>query len=158
MNLLILCTGNSARSILLEHIFNGESNRRVTAWSAGSCPTGTVDPQALKLLQTKGYHWHMARSKSWDEFAKPDAPHMDVVLTVCSKASGETCPLWPGAPVRGHWGVNDPAAAPEDHQAEAFKMTFQELYDAAHAFLDQKFEAMTPEELTVCLREIGSSL
>ena len=102
MNILVLCTGNSARSILLESILNTESVGRVRAFSAGSQPAGEVHPQSLKLLEEKGHDTTHARSKSWDEFAADDAPLMDIVITVCGSAAEETCPVWPGAPVRSH--------------------------------------------------------
>jgi arsenate reductase len=105
MNILVLCTGNSARSILLESYLNAAGDGRVSGFSAGSHPTGTVNPGALRLLMRKGLPVSQLRSKSWDEFAAPDAPLMDLVITVCDAAAGETCPIWPGAPLRGHWGV-----------------------------------------------------
>ena len=112
MNILALCTGNSARSILLESLLNHEGKGRIKAYSAGSHPTGAPHPQALALLQAEGHDTNALRSKSWDEFTTPDAPQMDLVITVCSAAAGEACPIWPGAPIRAHWGVDDPAAAP----------------------------------------------
>ena len=100
MNILVLCTGNSARSILLESILNTQCPGRVRAFSAGSQPTGKVHPQSLRLLAEKGHDTSRARSKSWDEFSADDAPIMDMVITVCGSAAGETCPMWPGAPIR----------------------------------------------------------
>jgi arsenate reductase len=113
MNILVLCTGNSARSILLETLLNAQGAGRVTAHSAGSNPTGRVHPQTLRLLAEEGHDTGAARSKSWDEFATPGAPEIDLVVTVCGSAAGEPCPIWPGAPLRTHWGIEDPALAAE---------------------------------------------
>jgi len=120
MNILVLCTGNSARSILLESILTHRSDGRIKAWSAGSKPAGQVHPQSIKLLAKEGFPTDGLTSQSWDDYAKPDAPVMDAVITVCGSAAAEECPYWPGAPVRAHWGVEDPAAAAPDDQPEAF--------------------------------------
>ncbi len=135
MNILVLCTGNSARSILLEHILNHNGGTGITAFSAGSQPSGQVHPQSVKLLTAEGYDTSAARSKSWDEFAADGAPEMDVVITVCGSAANETCPMWPGAPVRAHWGVEDPAAAAEADQPGAFRYAYEILSRRAEAFL-----------------------
>ena len=135
MNILVLCTGNSARSILLEALLNRLGEGRITAYSAGSQPAGAVHPQSLKLLGAKGYETAGLRSKSWDEFARPDAPQMDAVITVCGSAAGETCPMWPGAPLRAHWGVEDPAAASEAEAPAAFAAAYEILGRRAKAFL-----------------------
>ena len=108
-NVLFLCTGNSARSILAESILNRESGGRFRAFSAGSHPKGSVDPTVLTLLGKTNYPTEGLRSKSWDEFAKPGAPELDFVFTVCDNAAGEVCPIWPGQPMTAHWGVPDPA-------------------------------------------------
>jgi arsenate reductase len=155
MNILVLCTGNSARSILLESILNTESVGRVRAFSAGSQPAGRVHPQSLKLLEEKGHDITHARSKSWDEFAADDAPLMDMVITVCGSAAGETCPVWPGAPVRSHWGVDDPAAAPEAEWDTAFNTAYDRLEARALALLDMNFETMEQGELKATLDRIG---
>jgi arsenate reductase len=110
-NVLFLCTGNSARSIMAEAILNGKRNPHFTAYSAGSFPSGKVRPEALRQLQLANLPADGARSKSWEEFAKPSAPVMNFVFTVCDNAAKEACPIWPGQPMTAHWGVADPAAA-----------------------------------------------
>ena len=159
MNILVLCTGNSARSILLEALLNRLGDGRVTAYSAGSQPTGAVHPQSLRLLGEQGFDVTRARSKSWDEFAQDDAPVMDVVITVCASAAGEACPLWPSrngeAPVRAHWGVDDPAAAQEADWERAFGSAFAILERRAHALLDLPIEDMETGELKIHLDRIG---
>jgi len=155
-NVLILCTGNSARSILAEAIFNRDGAGRVQAWSAGSNPTGVVNPAALRLLAAKGLPARSYRSKSWDEFAAPGAPQIDLVVTVCGSAAGEVCPVWPGAPLRCHWGVDDPAAAPPDQIDVAFQIAYHRLSARINAFLALPFEAMEPNALQVQLDRIGA--
>ncbi len=156
MNILVLCTGNSARSILLEAILNRYgADQGIRAWSAGSHPAGRVHPQSLALLAAKGFPTEALRSKSWDEFAVSDAPHMDAVITVCSSAAGETCPFWPGAPVRAHWGVEDPAAAPAAQQPEAFAEAFDILSARAAAFLALPAERRLAPHLSAELSRIG---
>lgn len=135
MNILVLCTGNSARSILLESLLNRLGEGHIQAFSAGSNPTGKVHPQSLSLLRDKGFPIDRARSKSWDEFAAPDAPKMDLVITVCASAAGETCPIWPGAPLRAHWGVEDPASAAEADWDSAFVTAHDALERRAKAYL-----------------------
>jgi protein-tyrosine-phosphatase len=140
---LILCTGNSARSILAEALLARLGAGRVVAHSAGSHPRGSVHPDAIELLRAEGYDPSAFRSKSWDEFARPGAPQMDVIITVCDSAAGEACPLWPGAPVRVHWGLPDPAAvdAPEAQRA-AFRAAYDALERRVRALL-----ALSDEEL-----------
>ncbi len=125
-NILFLCTGNSARSILAEAIMNRAGRGRFKAWSAGSHPKGEVHPQALKLLESLNYPLEGLRSKSWDEFEAPGAPKFDFIVTVCDNAAGEVCPIWPGQPVRSHWGIADPAAA--EGSASEFSLAFAEAY------------------------------
>jgi arsenate reductase (thioredoxin) len=125
-NVLFLCTGNSARSILAEAIMNRKGKGRFTAYSAGSMPTSVVRPEALKMLASAGLPTDGARSKSWDEFARPDAPRMNFVFTVCDNAAKETCPLWPGQPMTAHWGVPDPAAVAGT--SEQIERAFRDAY------------------------------
>ncbi|MGR3492618.1 MAG: arsenate reductase ArsC [Shimia sp.] len=144
MNILVLCTGNSARSILLEHILRERSGGRVNAFSAGSQPSGNVHPQSLRLLAQEGFDTSDARSKSWDEFAGDDAPLMDAVITVCGSAAGEECPMWPGAPARAHWGVEDPAAASQDDWDRAFRQAYDILGRRADHFLAHMDAGLKP--------------
>lgn len=157
LNVLILCTGNSARSILAEAILNRDGAGRVRAWSAGSNPTGVVNPAALRLLEAKGLTARGLRSKSWDEFAAPGAPEMDVVVTVCSSAAGEVCPVWPGTPLRAHWGIDDPATAPPDQIGMAFQISYHQLSARINALLALPFETLSRETLQARLDRIGSA-
>jgi arsenate reductase len=125
-NVLFLCTGNSARSIMAEAILNGKGKPAFTAYSAGSYPTGIVRPEALKQLELAHLPIDAARSKSWNEFAKPDAPKMDFVFTVCDNAAKEACPIWPGQPMTAHWGVPDPAAV--NGTPEAIERAFRDAF------------------------------
>lgn len=156
MNILVLCTGNSARSILLEAILNATSSGRVQAYSAGSQPAGKVHPQSLTLLKNLGHSVAGFRSKSWDEFAGDDAPQMDAVITVCGSAAGETCPMWPGSPVRAHWGVEDPAAAAEPDWESAFQTAYDILSRRAAAFLAKPIEDMDASALQAHLNAVGT--
>ncbi|NVJ99866.1 MAG: arsenate reductase ArsC [Alphaproteobacteria bacterium] len=135
INILVLCTGNSARSVLSEAILNRRGEDRIRAYSAGSKPTGKVNPFAIKLLDGKGYDTSGFRSKSWDEFAAVDAPEMDVVITVCDSAAGETCPIWPGAPVTVHWAFPDPAYV-EGTDADKLQ-AFSDVYDAIDPLIER---------------------
>lgn len=154
-NILVLCTGNSARSILAEALFNKLGNGQVRAYSAGSKPKDEPHPAALQLLSSKGFETDLFRSKSWDEFSLPDAPQMDMVFTVCDSAAGESCPLWPGAPVKAHWGIKDPAAIEGDAQADAFAQAYQQMEERIAAFMKLDFETMALDELKHALDAIG---
>ncbi len=154
MNVLVLCTGNSARSILLECILNKLGGDRLKAYSAGSRPVGQVHPMALRLLSRLGYTTSQLRSKSWDEFVTPDAHEMDIVVTVCGNAEKEVCPIWPGTPVRIHWGIDDPADASEKDQEEAFEFAYSILESRARALLDLPFESMDQNQLSAELSKI----
>ena len=140
MNVLFLCTGNSARSILAEAYLNHAGKGRYRAYSAGSHPNGKVNPLALELLRENGISTDGLRSKSWDEFAVAGAPPLDFVFTVCDNAAGEVCPIWPGRPSKGHWGVPDPAAVQgsDDHKRRAFRDAFVRLSSRIDAFLAEK--------------------
>ncbi|MCH2165082.1 MAG: arsenate reductase ArsC [Marinovum sp.] len=160
MNILVLCTGNSARSILLESILNTEGKDRVQAYSAGSQPAGRVHPHSLILLDSMGHDISSASSQSWDAYASDDAPIMDVVITVCASAAGETCPLWPTkegqAPITIHWGVDDPAKAEEPEWEAAFQTAYARLHKRATAFLAEPFEDMDRDALKALLTRVGS--
>lgn len=156
MNILVLCTGNSARSILLETILNTLSTGYITAFSAGSHPAGQVHPDALSLLSAKGCQTDGLSSKSWDIFAEDAAPQIDLVITVCANAAGETCPIWRGAPMTAHWGVDDPAAIenPTDRRA-AFETAFDQLKARALEFLALDLDAIERDTLADELVRIG---
>ncbi len=133
-NVLFLCTGNSARSVMAEAILNRLGHGKFQAFSAGSHPTGAVNPYALHLLKSRGHPTDDLRSKTWDEFAQPGAPAMDFVFTVCDNAAGEVCPIWPGQPVTAHWGFPDPAAFKGD-EAET-QAEFADVYQMIHARIE----------------------
>jgi len=156
-NILVLCTGNSARSILGEAIFNHLAPSRVRAFSAGSKPKGMPHPGAMRLLARYGIDTTGFRSKSWNEFTGPGAPHIDLAITVCGNAAGEACPVFPGTPLRAHWGLSDPADVNSDETAEdaAFEDTWRWLEMRAHALLALPFETMERKELTAALADIG---
>lgn len=134
-NVLFLCTGNSARSILAEAILNRAGGAHFRAFSAGSHPKGAVHPMALTVLRERGFDTAGFRSRSWDEFGDEGAPRIDHVVTVCDNAAGEVCPIWPGAPRKTHWGLDDPAAVEGDGQHAAFLGTFEELQERIGQFL-----------------------
>ena len=156
-NVLFLCTGNSARSILAEAILNKEGAGRLRAFSAGSHPKGAVHPQALKLLGELGFETQGYRSKSWDEFADPGAPLLDFIITVCDNAAGEVCPIWPGHPASAHWGIEDPAAAEGESQAEAFRTAYHALQRRIDSFLAIPFDSIDEASLKARLRKIGQA-
>ena len=154
-NILVLCTGNSARSILGEMLFKHLGKGRVKAYSAGSKPGGQVNPVALETLAQHGIPVADARSKSWDEFAVPSAPTLDFIFTVCGNAAEETCPVWPGHPATAHWGIPDPAhVEPMAARREAFEEAYQSLKKRIEAFLALPLETMTPQEAAVAARRI----
>jgi len=158
-NVLFLCTGNSARSILAEAYLNTAGRGRFTAYSAGSHPGGKVNPLALELLQKNRIDVSGLRSKSWDEFARPGAPALDFVFTVCDNAAGEVCPLWPGQPISAHWGVQDPAAVegPEELRRKAFLRAFSELSTRINLLLALPVDKLDRLTLKRKLDEIGKS-
>src|SRR4249920_4005120 len=156
-NVLFLCTGNSARSILAEAYLNTAGAGRFRAYSAGSHPAGKVNPFAVELLQKRGISTEGLRSKSWDEFAGPGAPALDFVFTVCDNAAGEACPLWPGQPVTAHWGVPDPAAA-TGSAAEislAFKDAYRMLSQRIGVFAALPLRSLDRMSLQAKLKDIG---
>mgnify|MGYP001094520977 CR=1 FL=1 len=158
-NVLFLCTGNSARSILAESILNKDGAGRFRAFSAGSQPKGNVNPFALKVLESFDYPADGFRSKNWEEFAAPDAPIMHFVFTVCDNAAGEACPVWPGQPITAHWGIEDPAAVEgTDFQKEAaFVAAFRYLQNRISAFIALPIASLDKASLRTRLTEIGQS-
>jgi arsenate reductase len=155
-NILFLCTGNSARSILAEAITNRIGRGRVRAFSAGNRPTGRVNPRAIELLIDLGYETANLRSKSWQEFAGPGAPQIDLVITLCDEAAGESCPVWAGKPLTAHWGVTDPAAAPNPGAVRAALAEAHRVIEArVHRLLDVPFSALGQAELRHRLRDFG---
>jgi arsenate reductase len=156
MNVLFLCTGNSARSIMAEGLLNKYGNGRFRAFSAGSFPTGQVNPFALERLEQEGITLADARSKSWDEFAKPDAPAMDFVITVCDNAANEVCPVWPGQPINAHWGVFDPAAAEEKEKRIAFAKAFAILEHRISLFTSLPITSLERMALERQVQDIGN--
>jgi arsenate reductase (glutaredoxin) len=157
-NILFLCTGNSARSIIAEAIMNRVGRKRFTAYSAGSHPKGAVNPHALALLEKLDYDTGKLRSKSWEEFARADSPRLDFVITVCDDAAGEVCPAWPGQPMTAHWGMPDPAAVKgsDVEIALAFADTYRMLNNRITAFANLKLSGLDRLSLQTKVREIGS--
>jgi len=158
-NVLFLCTGNSARSIMAEAILDRLGAGRFRAFSAGSSPTGQVNPNALALLKRQKYAVDGFRSKSWEEFSGPDAPKLDFVFTVCGNAAGEVCPIWPGQPMTAHWGVPDPAAA-EGTDAEialAFAEAYRMLHNRIEVFVNLPMPSLDRLSLQARLDAIGKT-
>lgn len=158
-NVLFLCTGNSARSIIAEAIMNRVGASRFQAYSAGSHPNGKVNPHALELLKRLDYKTDQFRSKPWDEFATPDLPKLDFVITVCDNAAGEVCPVWPGQPMSAHWGMPDPAAL-EGTDVEvslAFAETYRMLNNRISAFSNLKMSGLDRLSLQNKVSDIGKS-
>jgi arsenate reductase len=158
-NVLFLCTSNSARSIIAECVLNRLGERRFKAYSAGSSPRGLVHPLALELLRRRAYDTAPLRSKSWDEFATPDAPQLDFVFTVCDEMAGEVCPVWRGEPVIAHWSLPDPAAVigSEAQRAFAFAQTLRALNSRIGVFVNIPISALDRMTLEQQLRDVGQS-
>lgn len=156
-NVLFLCTGNSARSIMAEVVLNRAGQGKFRGFSAGSQPKGQVHPYALDLLRKMHYDVAGLRSKSWKEFSGPDAPQLDFVFTVCDNAAGETCPVWPGQPITAHWGIEDPVAAEGTplEKERAFVMAMKYLSNRINAFVSLPIKSLDALTLTKRLREIG---
>lgn len=162
LNVLFLCTGNSARSILAEALLNSQNRGRFRAYSAGSHPGGTVNPFAIELLEKNRLPTEGLRSKPWDEFAQahnPDAPELHFVFTVCDNAAGEVCPVWPGQPMTAHWGVPDPAAAlgSDEDKRRAFFQAFSQLQRRISLFTALPFDKLDRIKLQQSLSDIGRS-
>ena len=158
-NILVLCTGNLARSILGEALFNYLGKGRARAFSAGSQPSGTVNPVALATLAAHGVPLPEARSKSWDEFAAPGAPALDFIFTVCASAAGEACPIWPGHPATAHWGIADPAhVEPLAARQAAFETAYAELEKRITAFLKLPLETLSTAAIIDAARKIHSEI
>jgi arsenate reductase len=160
-NVLILCTGNSARSIMAEALFNTLTigNGRFKAYSAGSFPKGEVNPFAIELVKSIGYPLENLRSKSWDEYSTPDAPVMDFVITVCDNAAHEVCPIWPGSPLTAHWGFEDPASVEgsDEEKRDAFKKVFHEIRSRVSAFAQLPLESLDHLSIKHEMDKIGQA-
>ena len=158
-HVLFLCTGNSARSIMAEAYLNARAQGRFKAFSAGSHPTGVVNPFAIETLRRMGLPTDGLRSKPWDEFAAPGAPALDFIFTVCDHAAGEACPIWPGHPVTAHWGAEDPAAGsgPDEIKRRAFERVALELGRRIDLFLSLPLDSLDPAAIRHRLRDIGKS-
>ena len=156
-NVLFLCTSNSARSIMAEALLNALGKGRFRAYSAGSHPKGGVHPLARELIEKNRFPVENLRSKSWDEFAKPGAPQMDFVFTVCDNAAGEMCPVWPGRPITAHWGIPDPAlvTGPEEIRRKAFLAAYKQLSERLSIFVRLPLPSLDPRALQKKLKEIG---
>lgn len=158
-NVLILCTGNSARSIMAEALINTMGQGRFRAYSAGSHPTGKVNPFAVEKVESVNYPTESLRSKSWDEYATPDAPKMDFIITVCDNAAGEMCPVWPGQPISAHWRFEDPAAV-EGTDAEkrrAFEQTFRHMMNRVRLFVNLPLKMLDQTAIKRELANIGKT-
>lgn len=158
-NVLFLCTGNSARSILAEAMLNHQGKGCFRAWSAGSYPKGEVHPLALELLEKNRLPVDGLRSKSWEEFARPGAPQLDFVFTVCDNAAGEVCPVWPGRPISAHWGIPDPAAAEGtvEERRKAFFIAYNQLSKRLSNFVNLPLHNLDKLSLKKKLDEIGKT-
>jgi len=158
-NVLVLCTGNSARSIMAEAIINTMGKDRFHAYSAGSHPTGKVNSFAIEQLQSVNYPTDHLRSKRWDEFAQPDAPKMDFIITVCDNAAGEVCPVWPGQPISAHWGFEDPAAVEggDEEKRRAFAKIFRQITNRVNAFISLPIAKLDKVAIQREMKSIGDS-
>lgn len=159
-SILILCTGNSARSIMAEALFNVLGKGRFQAYSAGSHPNGTVNPFAVERCAAIDYDTSNLRSKSWDEFAVPSAPRMDFVVTVCDQAAGEVCPIWPGAPLTAHWGFEDPAAfeGTDEQKRKVFDKVFRQIMGRVSQFVNLPLHVLDRNAIQQEMRAIGQRL
>ncbi len=158
-NVLFLCTGNSARSIMAEALVTTMGNGRFSGFSAGSKPGGKVNPFAIEQVQTTGYPVDHLRSKSWDEFAAPGALHMDFIITVCDNAAGEVCPYWPGHPATAHWGFEDPAAVDgtDDEKRAAFSKIFKQIAARMTAFVNLPIHMLDQNAIQHAIKKIGDT-
>ena len=156
-NVLVLCTGNSARSVMAEALFNVLGKGRFRAYSAGSQPTGKVNPFAVERCEAIGYDVSALRSKSWEEFAASDAPKMDFILTVCDQAAGEICPVWPGKPITAHWGFQDPAAfeGSDEEKRELFNKVFRQIMARVSQFVNLPLHVLDRNATQKEMRAIG---
>jgi arsenate reductase len=158
-NVLFICTGNSARSIMAEALVTTMSDGLFKGYSAGSKPGGKVNPFAVEQLQKTGYSLSNLRSKSWDEFAAPDAPLMDFIITVCDNAAGEVCPFWPGHPATAHWGFEDPAAieGTDEEKRAAFAKIFRQIMSTVNTFVSLPLDLLDEHALQQKIKQIGDT-
>lgn len=158
-NVLFLCTGNSARSIMAEALVTTMSNGRFKGYSAGSKPTGNVNPFAIEQIRKTGYPVDSLRSKSWDEYAAPNAPHMDFIITVCDNAAGEQCPYWPGHPTSAHWGFEDPAAVEgsDEQKRAAFEKVFRQIVARMNSFISLPVHMLDKHAIQQEMKKIGAT-
>ena len=158
-NVLVLCTGNSARSIMAEALINTMGNGRFRAYSAGSHPSGRVNPFAIEKVAAVNYPTDKLRSKSWDEFAQADAPQMDFIVTVCDNAAGEMCPIWPGQPVSAHWGFEDPAAVEgsDADKRRAFDTVFRQIMARVRVFVNLPLATLDKAAIQREMKAIGAT-
>lgn len=158
-NVLFLCTGNSARSIMAEALLSTKGQGRFNVFSAGSHPGGVVNPFAIEQVAKTGYPTDRLRSKSWDEFAVAGAPPMDFIITVCDQAAGEVCPIWPGHPVSAHWGFEDPAAfqGSDEQKRAVFDKVFQQILNRVHAFAGLPFDMLDRAAIQREMKKIGET-
>lgn len=154
-NVLFICTGNSARSVMSEGVLNVLGKGRFKCYSAGSKPSGRVNPHAIAMLDSIGYDTRTARSKSWDEFGGPDAPQMDLIITVCGNAKNEVCPIWPGHPMSAHWGYEDPQGETEEEKRASFEKLLAQIKRRTEYFLSLGEEALAPENIKETARRVG---